>query len=176
MAGYLGSYVTNTLTGYIDFNEGKIGNQVNFPAGHVLRVFANTYGPASDVGIGTVGTTISQLELNITNPSTSNYLVIHTNFVGNNNQAQNERLSTNIRYSTDNFATETIFQTGVGGVGRTYSDAGAVLLITTLSYVNVVYHPTTSDYKIRPFAQAAVGTYYLSGGSVHSIVAYEVKG
>lgn len=43
MAGYLGSYVTNTLTGYIDFNEGKIGNQVNFPAGHVVQVVQDTW-------------------------------------------------------------------------------------------------------------------------------------
>lgn len=168
--------VLSESAGVVTLNNGTIGSGVVFPAGHVLRVFANTYVPSSDFGVGTTGITLSDLELSITNPSTNNFLVIHTNFVGSNNQVQNERLDSNIRYSTDNFSTETTIQTGIGAVGRVYSAAGSILLMTTQSYVNYVNHPTNSDYKIRPFVRAAVGTFYLLGGTVHSIVCYEIKG
>ena len=166
----------NDSAGNVVLGNSGLTSNVVFPAGHVLRVFANTYVPSSDFGVGTTGTTLSDLELSITNPSTNNFLVIHTNFVGHNNQVQNERLDSDIRYSTDNFSTETTIQTGISAVGRVYSDAGSILLFTTQSYVNYVNHPTNSDYKIRPFVKAAVGTFYLVGESVHSIVAYEIKG
>lgn len=64
MAGYLGSYVTNTLTGYIDFNEGKIGNQVNFPTGHIIQVQSTAKTSAFDTQ-STTYTPITGLSVDI---------------------------------------------------------------------------------------------------------------
>ena len=38
MAGYLGSFVNYSLLGFIDHNEGRIGDQVIFPNGHLIQV------------------------------------------------------------------------------------------------------------------------------------------
>lgn len=77
MAGYLGSYITNTLTGYIDFNEGKIGNQVDFPAGHVINY--------KFVEIGSYQFSGNYSTFNVTSAATTaqGYQVITTSFTPN---------------------------------------------------------------------------------------------
>jgi hypothetical protein len=90
MAGYLGSYVTNTLTGYIDFNEGKIGKQVNFPAGHVIQYKRKEDTTSGDFNLGGTGSTTAQatgLSESIACLSGSKLIIkVETHFITNDPQ------------------------------------------------------------------------------------------
>jgi hypothetical protein len=99
MAGYLGSYVTNTLTGYIDFNEGKIGKQVNFPAGHVIQVVSENFEATASRATTTYLDTF--LTKSITSLATnSRFLVMVTSMTGGNDASARVQLRRTISGET----------------------------------------------------------------------------
>ena len=157
-----------------------LGSNATFPTGHVIRHFYDEYDFAGSIVTIAGDTFWSGLEIEITNPSTSNYILV-TTFIPSvyNANATGHGLNVGFAYSTDNFSTPTTL-----GVQDQY-DAQAPWVqnaIVAQSYTARFAHPTASNYKIRMrlnkytsgninIGQAGSGTQ-----SVATMSAFEIQG
>ena len=165
-------------------SNGVLSNNVQFPAGHVLRTFYAEYNfGGSNIGVGSA-TVWDKIQLSITNPTTTDYLVLTGFMPGVGSDAKSRSLGIGFVYSTDNWTTNVKLgteQAYEGGAGRRTNTHGSTYLpftsypVTTIIRVN---HPTTSDYKIR-FKLLPNDYAYIGKGentSIAVLYAQEVQG
>ena len=142
------------LSDTVMLDNGTLTNNVQFPAGHVLRTFYAEYSfGGSNIGIGSAQVW-DKIQLNITNPITTNYLVLTGFMPGVGSDRKSRSLGIGFVYSTDNWSSDAQFgsgQTYEGGAGRRTNSYTDWLPFTSYPVTTVirVNHPTTSDYKIR---------------------------
>jgi hypothetical protein len=161
---------------------GTIGSGVVFPTGHMLRQFYDEYDfNGTPVSVSTTASNWSGLQIDITNPSTSNYLFLQMFIPDVYAASSNRGLYGGFVYSTDSFSTETTLGTrSFYHAWHTYSAASYILTNSTL-LVRVI-HPTSSNYSIRPYFKAnntAVnigGTSQAADSAVATLFAMEIKG
>ena len=163
-----------------------IGSNVTFPAGHVIRNFYKE----DDGGEHTVSDPsaaderYSELEIEITSPSTSNSLIVTLYLASVSNLGYNgNSLFAGLVYSTDNFTNATNLkehgQTGSfpWALSRTCYNEAHDQLINNMSMTFRFNHPVSSTYKIRPRlrnngSQCRINT----GVGRSTITAFEIKG
>ena len=109
------------LSDTVMLDNGTLTNNVQFPAGHVLRTFYAEYSfGGSNIGIGSAQVW-DKIQLNITNPITTNYLVLTGFMPGVGSDRKSRSLGIGFVYSTDNWSSDAQFgsgQTYEGGAGR----------------------------------------------------------
>jgi len=123
-----------------------LGSNATFPTGHVIRHFYDEHD--FDGNEITISGDIywSDLEIEVTNPSTSNYILVTTMIPSIYNTSTNQGLNIGFAYSTDNWTTPQTLGP------QAYYDAQvpwAAGVIVGQSYTARFAHPTTSNYKIR---------------------------
>jgi len=179
-AGSLASGVTggSGLTALGTVATGNLSNSaIVYPAGHVLRTFYDE----SDAASHTIaaGDTLywDELDLNITSPSTSDYLIITLNLNAIYNSATSgSHIQIGFAYSVGSWST--VVQLGtVANYDRPNYLGLANGLVTNSSVTIRVNHPSNSDYHIRPKITAATGASNINqSGNVSTITALEIKG
>ena len=142
------------LSDTVMLDNGTLTNNVQFPAGHVIRTFYAEYSfGGSNIGIGS-SQVWDKIQLTITNPSTANYLVLTGFMPGVGSDRKSRSLGIGFVYSTNNWTSDAQFGTGQtyeGGAGRRTNNYTDWLPFTSYPVTTIirVNHPTTSDYKIR---------------------------
>ena len=166
--------------GVVTLNNGTIGSGVVFPAGHMLRQFYDEhYFNGSPVSITTTASNWSDLQINITNPSTSNYLFLQMFIPDVYSDGSNRGLYGGFVYSTNSFSAETTLGT------RSFYHAQHVYMssygLANSTLLLRVLHPTSSNYSIRPYFKAFGNTITIGQGnngndSVATLFAMEIQG
>lgn len=167
-------------SGAVTLKNTTINANNTFPSGHVIRHFYDEHDFAGSVVTISGDTYWSDLEIEITNPSTSNYILVTTMIPSIYNfNTIGHGLNMGFAYSTDNWSTpqrlgiqdqydaQMPWQTGV---------------IAGQSLTARFAHPTTSDYKIRmrlnKYASGNMNIGQASSGnmSVATMSAFEIQG
>lgn len=112
------SYIGANAHGIISSIDGgtiqnaTLDSSVTFPAGHVIRQFYDEYYfNGSPVTVTTTASNWSGLQIDITNPSTSNYLFLQMFIPDVYADGLNRGLYAGFVYSTDSFSTESTLGT-----------------------------------------------------------------
>ena len=159
----------------------SIPSGVTFPAGHMLRQFYDEHNfNGSPVTITTTASNWNGLEIQITNPNTSNYLFLQMFIPDVYCSGSNNGLGGGFVYSINSFSTESILGSSAWYFNQhSWTSSGSNLNNTNLSIR--ILHPTSSNYSIRPYFQAyntslTIGQGNSGNKSIATLFAMEIKG
>ena len=172
-----------THTGDAGAGTNTINNAVVFPAGHIIRQFYDEHNfNGTAVTITTTASNWSGLQIDITNPSTSNFLFLQM-FIPDVYAFTAERgLYAGFVYSTDSFNTETTLGTkSFYHAQHMYASSGGSALIGNSTLPVRVSHPTSTNYSIRGYFKAFLNSVNIGQGqsgnfSVATLTAMEIQG
>ena len=177
-SGTLGNTVQDNITRLGTVATGNLSNTaIVYPAGHVLRTFYNESDAVSQAISANATLYWDELDLSITSPSTSDYLIITLNLNAVFNNAINgSYIEIGFAYSIGSWST--VVQLGtVEFYDRPNYISPVAGLVTNVSITIRVNHPSNSDYHIRPKIVGVTGASSLNqSGKVSTITALEIKG
>ena len=163
-------------------NSGTLSN-VTFPSGHITRHFYDEKKPSSNQSVTTLGGLYNDLELEITNANTADYLFVNFFLPGFYNSGVSDRtMGVRVRFSIDNFVSPANGQQF--GSNEVVFSRGIQIGSSTNFFGNIsgsirAQHPSAS-YKIRLFLIALNGNVDLFFNSsanelVANLSAFEIK-
>ena len=147
------------------------------PSGSILKVFHDEHVFTSGLDVDTSGIVWSSLELDISGVSTSDSMLVQF-FLPDvyNNANFNRRLKVRVRYSTDNFSSNSQF----GSVDSIFLDQGQtnqshVFIVAATGLVKMTNPATSYKVRLNLIAQTGTMTIGTAGTGLATMVGYNIK-